>query len=400
MLNDRLVTLADYPFQRLRTLLHDVKPPMDRTEIAMHIGEPKHEPPALVGEILAAHLDGWGRYPPPAGTAELLEAIAGWLGRRYRLPDAMIDPSREILPIAGSREALFLAALAAVPRGGASGGIPAVLLPNPYYAAYYGAAVIAGAEPVLLPAVPENGYQPDLGAVDADLLKRTALVYLNSPSNPHGAVADLDQLKRAIETARAHDFVLAVDECYSEIYTGAPPPGALEACAALGGSVDHVAIFNSLSKRSSAPGLRSGFVAGDANIVAAIKVLHQYGGATIPVPIQAVSSALWSDETHVDASRDRYRDKFDVALSILDGRFGARRPKGGFLMWLDVGDGEAAAHTLLSRGAVRVLPGAYLAQTVNGINPGDRFIRVAVVHDTETVRDGMTRIVDILADGQ
>ncbi|MCZ6605022.1 MAG: aminotransferase class I/II-fold pyridoxal phosphate-dependent enzyme [Alphaproteobacteria bacterium] len=400
MLNDRLVGLADYPFDRLRTLLARVDAPTGLAPIGMHLGEPKHAPPAFLAETLASHADGWGRYPPPGGTPELIAAIGDWLARRYRLPNGMIDGSNNIVPVAGTREALFLAALAALPRvrdGARSDGRPpVVLLPNPLYAVYYGAAVLAGAEPVLLPATPENGFQPDIAQVAPEILARTGLAYVNSPSNPQGAIAGLDQLKAAIETARAHDFPIAFDECYSEIYASAPPPGGLEAARELGGSVDHVLVFHSLSKRSSAPGLRSGFVAGDADFIRIFKVLRQYGGPTLPGPAQAASAALWRDEAHVAESRSRYREKFEAALEILDGRLGAAMPGGGFFLWLDVGDGEAAAKELWAKGAVQVLPGAYFAQSSNGTNPGQRFMRVALVHETPVVRDGITRIVGIL----
>ena len=419
MLNDQLVSLADYPFDRLRTLLRGLEPPAGVAPVAMHIGEPQHAPPAFLATTLDAHKEGWGRYPPPGGTPELVTAIADWLAARYRLPEGMIDGGANIMPVAGTREALFLAALAAVSPPSAFNGArpnnkpsafngarpniktarPVVLLPNPLYAVYYGAAVMSGGDPVLLPATAANGFQPDIGAVAPEILARTQLAYINSPANPHGAIADLERLKSAVEAAREHDFMLAVDECYAEIYADDPPPGALEACRELGGGVDHVLVFHSLSKRSSAPGLRSGFVAGDADFVRAFKVLRQYGGATLPLPVQAASAALWRDEDHVIDNRARYREKFVTALAVLDGRFAAAMPGGGFFLWLEVGDGEAAARTLWERGAVKVLPGAYYAQEKGGTNPGAKFIRVALVHDTETVRDGVTRIAEILDAG-
>lgn len=396
MLNDRLVSLSDYPFDRLRALLDGVEPPAELAPIGMHIGEPKHAPPHFVAEILADNQDGWGRYPPPGGSPELIEAIKAWLCRRYDLPDGMIDGARHVVPVAGTREALFLAALAAIPRAKKHLAKPVVLLPNPFYAVYYGAAVLAGAEPVLLPATPENGFQPDLATVDPAILDRTGIAYVNSPSNPQGAVAPPEKIRAAIDVARAHDFVIAFDECYSEIYVGDPPSGGLAACAALGGALDHVLVFHSLSKRSSAPGLRSGFVAGDGDFIRAFKTLRQYGGATVPVPIQAASAALWSDEAHVVENRQRYRGKFAAALEILDGQLGASQPGGGFFLWLDVGDGEAAARKLWADGAVRVLPGRYYAQDTQSGNPGANFIRIAIVHDIDTVRDGIGRIAEIL----
>jgi succinyldiaminopimelate transaminase len=401
LLNDRLVSLNDYPFDRLRALLAGIDPPADRAPIGMQIGEPQHAPPPFVSQILDDNRQGWGRYPPPNGSADLAEAIKGWLDRRFDLPAGLIDGTAHIQPVAGTREALFLAALAALPSQTSSGERPAVLMPNPHYAVYYGAAVLAGAEPVLLPATPENGFQPDISGVDPTILRRTGFAFINSPSNPQGAVATSEKIEAAIRTARAYGFLVAFDECYSEIYVGDPPPGALTVCARLadesgGASVDHVLVFHSLSKRSSAPGLRSGFVAGDGDFIRAFRVLRQYGGPTLPGPIQAVSAALWRDEAHVEENRARYRDKFDGALEILDGRFGAQRPGGGFFLWLDVGDGEAAAKSLWEKAGVRVLPGRYFAQDDGASNPGDPFVRVAIVHDTDTVRDGIGRIAEFM----
>ncbi len=394
MYNQRLDRLTDYPFQRLRALLQDVAPASDRSPISLHIGEPHHTPPAFVSTILSEHAAGWGRYPPINGTSDLRVAIAEWLVRRYTLPAAMIDPDRHVQPVAGSREALFMAALAAVPSDGHEQ--PAVLLPNPMYQAYMGAAVMAGAEPILVPANRDNGFQPDFAALPADLMRRTALVFVNSPSNPQGSIASRDRLRALVALARDYDFTLAVDECYGEIYTAAPPPGALEACADMGGGLENVLVFNSLSKRSSVPGLRSGFVAGDAKLIEVFRRLRNYGGATIPLPIMAASAALWRDEEHVAASRSLYSQKFDTALALLDGRWEATRPGGAFFLWLDVGDGEQAAKRLWADTAVRVLPGAYLANPTPDGNPGAPYIRLALVDDQQTTRAAFERIVETL----
>jgi N-succinyldiaminopimelate aminotransferase len=395
MINPRLEALADYPFDRLRTLLQDVTPPSGLTPFTLSVGEPRHAPPPLVAEVIAACRDEWGRYPPVDGTPAFRAAVAAWLRRRFALPDAAIDPDTQILPVAGTREALFLTALL-VMHERKPGRTPVVVMPNPFYQVYFGAAVMAGAEPVLLPADPDHGFLPDPGALAPDVLARTVLMYLCSPANPQGAVAPLSLLCSAVDLARAHGFVLAVDECYSEIYDDAPPPGVLAACAALGDGAANVLTFHSLSKRSSAPGLRSGFVAGDPRLIAAFRRLRSYAGATLPLPVLAASTALWQDETHVATSRAAYRRKFDRAAAVLAGRFGFYRPAGGFFLWLDVGDGEEAARALWRLGAIRALPGAYLARSQADGNPGSRYLRVALVDDEAATEQALRRLGSIL----
>jgi aspartate/methionine/tyrosine aminotransferase len=283
-----------------------------------------------------------------------------------------------------------------VPRRKA-GGRPVVLVPNPYYLVYNGAATMAGAEAVFLDATRENGFMPDLAAIPREVLDRTALFYLCSPANPQGTIASLDYLKGAIQLARAHDFVLAVDECYAEIYDRVPPSGALEACAALGQGFDQVVVFHSLSKRSSAAGLRSGFVAGDPRLIGHFRHLRDYGGCQVPLPIQAAATALWRDEAHVEDNRARYRKKFDIAEAAIGGRFGFYRPAGGFFLWLDVGDGEAATLRLWRDAAIRVLPGGYTARASAGRdNPGKSYIRLAIVHDEATLETAFARIGRVL----
>jgi N-succinyldiaminopimelate aminotransferase len=308
----------------------------------------------------------------------------------------MIQPDANIVPVSGTREALFLVALAAVPERKA-GARPIVLMPNPFYQVYLGAAVLAGAEPVFLPATKETGFLPDLAAVSQDVLDRTAMLYYCSPANPQGMCAGLETLKNLVRLARTYDFLLVSDECYSEIYHRDPPPGAAEACAALGGGLANVAILNSLSKRSSAPGLRSGFVAGEAPFIRKFTRLRDYGAVAPPLPLVAAATALWSEESHVEANRALYRRKFDVAENILGNRFGFYRPPGGFYLWLDVGDGEAAARTLWRDAGVRVVPGAYFARPdADGRNPGAAYIRCALVQDVETTRQALERLAGAL----
>jgi aspartate/methionine/tyrosine aminotransferase len=356
----------------------------------------------MVAEILARHADGWGRYPPVAGTPEFRAAAAGWLTRRYSLPAGAVDADRAILPVQGTREGLFqIATVAAAHTGRANA---AVLFPNTSYATYAAAGHLAGAETVPLSTRREDGFLPYLDQLDPDLLDRTALLYLCSPSNPEGAVADLDYLKTAIGLARRHGFVLAVDECYAEIWDKAPPPGTLEAAVALGADGDdpfaNIVVFHSLSKRSNAAGLRSGFIAGDRKIVAMMQRLRTYAAGAPALPILAASAALWSDEAHAAAIRDGYRARLDMAERALNGGTGFYRPAGGFFLWLEVGNGEEAAVRLWRDAAIRVLPGAYLGRPgADGRNPGDRFIRVALVHDDDILRPTLARMAELLPMG-
>jgi aspartate/methionine/tyrosine aminotransferase len=397
MINTCLETLTDYPFGRLAALLDGVAPPPGVSPVALSVGEPQHAPPPMIAEVLARESGSWNRYPPIAGTERLREAARGWLGRRYGLPGDFLDPG-SILPLSGTREGLFLTALLAMP-GRDGGGTPAVLLPNPFYACYEGAAVMAGAEPVFLDATAATGFLPDLDALDDALLRRTRLFYLCSPANPQGVAADRAYLARAIALARRYGFILAVDECYAEIYDAEPPCGVLEVAAGMdGGALDNLMVFHSLSKRSSAAGLRSGFVAGDPALIRAFQRLRSYSAASMPVPIQEASAALWDDDAHAAENRARYRAKIDAAERALDGRFGFYRPPGGFFLWLNVGDGEAAARALWARAGLKVLPGAYITRAGEGRpNPGAPYVRVALVHETDIVAEALGRFAEILA---
>lgn len=396
MLNPLINRLTDYPFDRLRALLDGIAPPSGVRPLILSVGEPRHPPPEVVAETLARHAGDWGRYPPVDGTPEFRRAVAGWLRRRFLLPDELVDPDRHILPVAGTREALFLIGQVAVPAE-QDGRPPLVLMPNPFYQVYFAAAVFARAEPAFLTATRDTGFLPDLAAIAPATLARTAMLYLCSPANPQGAVASASLLQRAVALARAYDFLLCVDECYADIWDRRPPPGALAACAALGGSLDNVVVFHSLSKRSSVPGLRSGFVAGDARIIAAFRRLRSFGGAALPLPIVAASAALWDDDVHAAANVDLYRAKLDLAERLLAGQFGFARPPGGFFLWLDVGDGEAAARALWAEAALRVLPGAYLAKDcADGSNPGRAFIRVALVDDLDATEDALRKLLNVL----
>jgi aspartate/methionine/tyrosine aminotransferase len=333
------------------------------------------------------------------GTPEFRGAAAAWLTRRFGLPPDALDPDRHILPLAGTKEGLYLLPSIVVPAD-RPGPVPAVLMPDPVYAVYYGAAVMAGAEPVLLPTTSATGFLPDLEALTPDLLARTALLYLCTPANPQGAIADLDYLRRAIRLARAHDFLLVVDECYSELWDKAAPPGALEAAWAEDGSFQNLVVLHSLSKRSSAPGLRSGFVAGDPELLARTLRLRAYGSPVQPLPLMAAATALWQDETHVETNRALYRAKFDLAQRRLGNRFGFYRPAGGFFLWLEVGDGKAACRRLWREAGIKVLPGGYLSAGTHAAgNPGAPFIRVALVDEIGMVDRALERLVEVLDDG-
>lgn len=385
MLNPRLDLLSEYPFQRLAALLEGVSPGAD--PLVMSIGEPQHPVPALVAEVLTAHAAGWGKYPPIAGTPELRAAVAAWATRRYGLPAGMLDPETMVIPASGTREALYMINQVIVDERRAPA--PLALMPNPFYQVYLGGALMAGAEPLLVDASATTGHLPDYAALPAEVWERAAVVTLCSPANPQGAVASLEEWKALITLARRHDVVVLADECYSEIYADTPPPGALEACAALGGSVDNVLVFNSLSKRSSVPGLRSGFVAGDPRLIDRFRRLRAYAAAGMPFPVQAASAALWSDETHAQENRRLYQEKVADAAAIL----GIEAPAGGFFLWLPVPDGEAFTRRLWAEEGVKVLPGAYLARSAaDGSNVGAGTVRVALVHDRATTARALERI--------
>ncbi len=399
-----LAALADgtilSPFSRLRTLLEGVEPghakPIDLT-----LGEPRETMPPFVAAKIAEAEALFAKYPPIRGSDELRNAIADWIGRRFDL-SGKIDPAREILPCNGSREGLFYAAFPAVgrKRGGAR---PAVLMCNPFYQAYLGGALASGAEPVFLDATAETGHLPDLAALEknAELLARTAALYLCSPANPQGAVADEAYIGKALALARQYDFMLFFDECYSEIYSGAPPVGGLQVAAKTPEMYRNLVVFNSLSKRSNLPGLRSGFAAGDPEFMATLFEVRNLVGPQMPGPTQHASAAVWSEEQHVTANRLAYSRKYDVADAVLGTRFGYARPAGGFFLWLDmsqIGDGTHAALTLWKRFGVKVIPGAYLAQTgPDGTNPGANYIRVALVHEEGTIREALERLVHVSA---
>jgi aspartate/methionine/tyrosine aminotransferase len=382
------------PFARLADLLAPHKP--GRPLINLSLGEPQHAVPDFVGPVLARHIGEFGRYPIARGIAPFREAAAAWATRRFGLPRAL-DPETEVLALNGSREGLFFAAIAAARAASPRKGAPAILMPNPFYPAYAAGARAAGCEAVFLPTVRDNGFLPDLDALDAETLERTVAFYLASPANPQGAVATPAYFDRVKQLADRHGFIVLSDECYSEIYTREAPGSLL---AAAGPDFANVVAFQSLSKRSNLPGLRVGFVAGDRQFLARFHELRNVAAPQVPVPLQHVAIAAYGDEAHVDENRRLYRIKFDLADQILGNRFGYQRPAGGFCIWLDVsayGGDEAATVTLFRDGGVRVIPGSYLARPqADGSNPGAGYIRVAMVQDSDTTAEALRRMVDVL----
>ena len=378
-MNHALSHLQPYPFEKLRALLAGAQPPAGKAPIALSIGEPKHASPAFVTQALANNLDQLSVYPTTAGLPALREAIAQWCGQRFGVPEGWLDAARHVLPVNGTREALFAFVQAVAERD--RNGL--IVSPNPFYQIYEGAAILAGVQPYYLPCLQAHGFNPDFAAVPAEVWARCQVLFLCSPGNPTGALIPLDTLKALIALADEHDFIIAADECYSELYfdEDAPPPGLLSACAALGRSdFKRCVVFHSLSKRSNLPGLRSGFVAGDADILKAFLLYRTYHGCAMPIPTQLASIAAWQDETHVRANRDLYREKFDAVLDILGPVLDVQRPDGGFYLWagLPMSD-EAFCRELFCEQHVTVVPGSYLSREVDGVNPGANRVRLALV---------------------
>lgn len=398
-MNPGFARLAAYPFERLAVLKQGLAPPAALSHIPLSIGEPKHAPPAFVIETLRAHLDELGSYPATRGLPELREAGARWLARRFALPEGSVDAQSQVLPVAGTREALFAFVQAVVDARGA-GSAPLVAMPNPGYQVYEGAALLAGAEPYYLDTTAANGFLPDLAAVPEAVWQRCQLLFLCSPANPVGAVMGIDYLQQALALAERHDFIIAADECYADLFDdeASPPPSLLTAAAAMGnGALRRCMSFHSLSKRSSLPGLRSGLVAGDAALIAPFLLYRTYHGCAMPLPTQRASIAAWNDDAHVAANRALYRRKFDAVLPILAPVIDAPRPAGGFYLWLPVGgDDEAFTAGLFASQHVTVVPGSYLARASASGNPGAGYVRVSLVATEEECVQAAQRIREFI----
>jgi N-succinyldiaminopimelate aminotransferase len=391
-MNDALNNLQPYPFEKLRALLAGAQPPAEKKAIALSIGEPKHRSPDFVAKALSDNLDQLAVYPTTLGIPALRESIAAWCERRFNVPAGWLDAARHVLPVNGTREALFAFTQTVVQRN--DDGL--VVSPNPFYQIYEGAALLAGAKPHYLPCLEENGFNPDFDAVSADVWQRCQILFLCSPGNPTGALIPQATLQKLIKLADQYDFVIAADECYSELYfdEANPPAGLLSACAAMGRSdFARCVVFHSLSKRSNLPGLRSGFVAGDAAILKSFLLYRTYHGCAMPVQTQLASVAAWNDEAHVRANRDLYREKYDAVLDILQPVMDVQRPDGGFYLWAKTPMDDAQfTRELFAEEHVTVVPGSYLSREVEGFNPGAGRVRMALVAPLAECVEAATRI--------
>jgi len=393
-MNSRLAGLQPYPFQKLAKLLEGITPPTDKAPIRLSIGEPQHAAPAFVLEALTKNLSGLSNYPVTKGSLALRQGIARWANRRFKLDRALLDPEHHILPVAGTREALFSIAQAVIDARGAE--TPIVISPNPFYQIYEGAALLAGAQPYLLNTVEANDYRMDFESVPREVWQRTQLVYLCSPGNPTGAVLSMEDFEEIIVLSQRYGFVIASDECYSELYfdEAQPPIGLLEAAHELGvADYKNCLVFHSLSKRSNLPGLRSGFVAGDAALLEQYHQYRTYQGCALPPPTQAASLVAWNDEAHVRSNRDQYRAKFDAVLEILTPVLDVKKPAAGFYLWPRTpNDEQTFTRDLYAHTNVLVVPGSYLSREAHGLNPGSNRVRMALVASLDECVEGAKRI--------
>ena len=387
-MNARLSQLQPYPFEKLRVLLAGLTPA--GTPIPLSIGEPQHPTPSVIRDALTAHLDGLSVYPSTAGSDRLRDTIAAWFQRRYHL--TKLDPRTQVLPVNGTREALFAFGQAVVDP---SRPQPAVVSPNPFYQIYEGAALLAGAEPLFLNQTADCNFALDLDSLSAEQWARTQLLYVCSPANPSGRVLTLEEWRALFERSDRYGFVIASDECYSEIYDREPPLGALEAAHRLGrDGFPNLVVFNSLSKRSNAPGLRSGAVAGDAQLLKRFLLYRTYHGCGMSLTVQHASMAAWMDEGHVEDNRRQYREKFEALVPLLKPVLRVEKPDAGFYLWAEVpgGDDERCARELFAATHVTVLPGQYLARDAHGTNPGRGYVRMALVPSLADCLEAATRI--------
>ncbi|MCP4490513.1 MAG: succinyldiaminopimelate transaminase [Gammaproteobacteria bacterium] len=395
-MNKDLSLLHPYPFERLAALKKDLSAPVQLAHIALSIGEPQHPAPHFVVESLIAHLHQLSNYPSSKGQVALREAIANWLSRRFSI--AQIDAETQVLPVSGTREALFAIAQSVIDR---SISQPLVMMPNPFYQIYEGAALLAGAQPLYMNCTPDNTNLPDLDAISSQQWSQCQLIYICSPGNPTGAVMPTSYLERLITLAQQFDFVIASDECYSEIYfdEDQPPPGLLGVAADMGlDNFNNCLAFHSLSKRSNLPGLRSGFVAGDARVLQQFLLYRTYHGCAMPPATQSASIAAWNDEQHVIKNRNRYREKFDRVLQILSATLAPEKPQAGFYLWptTPIIDTEFAAQLYATQN-VTVLPGQFLSRKTTAGNPGMSKVRMALVAPLSACVDAANRINQLLS---
>ncbi len=391
-MNPDLQKLFPYPFERLAKLIEGITPPQHLRHIPMSIGEPKHAPPEFVLRALREHLDGLGAYPMAKGLSDLRQAIARWLIRRFELNSERIDPERHVVPVSGTREGLFAFAQAVVNRS----TDPLVLMPNPFYQIYEGATFLAGAQPYFMDTLEENGYLPDLDAVPEAVWKRCQLLYICTPGNPTGAVMDSSYLRLVVELADRYDFIVASDECYAEIFLDEahPPASLLQACEEMGRyDFRRCVVFHSLSKRSNLPGLRSGFVAGDAEILKQFLLYRTYHGCAVPVPVQMASIFAWDDDRHVRDNRRIYQDKFASAMEILAPVLDVKPPAAAFYLWPRTPiDDERFTRELFARQDVTILPGSYIARHSPSGDPGKNRARISLVASVQECAEAARRI--------
>ena len=392
-MNPDLNKLHPYPFQKIAKLKEGITPPADLSMIALSIGEPKHKTPEIILQAMSDNLSGLASYPSTKGSSELRQAIADWLIQRFNLPSNSMDAERHIIPVNGTREALFAFAQAVIDHSKPSAKI---LMPNPFYQIYEGAAFLAGAEPVYLPCTEETSFVPDFDAVSATTWGDCQLIYLCSPGNPTGAVVNRKDMTKLLNLAEKHDFIIASDECYSELYFDEeqPPIGLLDIAAQMGNTeYKRCVVFHSLSKRSNAPGLRSGFVAGDDKILEKFLLYRTYHGCAMPPVTQVASAVAWQDEEHVKLNRDLYREKFSTVLDILQPILNVQQPKASFYLWAETPiDDESFTRELYAQQHVNVVPGSYLSREVNSLNPGSNRIRMALVAQLDECIESAERI--------
>lgn len=383
---ERFSNLPEYAFPRLRALLDHH--PAGGDVVHMTIGEPKHKFPDFISKTITKYASGFNNYPPNEGAPELRRAISNWIERRYKVK---MNPETQVFPLNGTREGLFNACLALCPEQ-KNGKKPNILIPNPFYQVYAVATLTVNATPVFVSATRETGFLPDFTSLGSDILNQTSIIYICSPSNPQGAVAEKTYWRDLITLAEDYDIRIFADECYSEIYRDTPPPGILEIMNEMGADPERVLAFHSLSKRSNLPGLRSGFAAGGPKTIAELKKLRSYSGAPLPLPLQMAAARAWEDEAHVVENRAMYRKKYDIADQILGDINGFFSPAAGFFLWLPVEDGESAALKLWQMTGVRVLPGAYLARPTKIDDPATGYIRAALVAPEEEITRGLQAI--------
>ncbi len=387
---ERFSNLPEYAFPRLRALLDHHQPGGE--VVHMTIGEPKHDFPSWVTDVIMENAAGFQGYPPNEGSPELRAAITGWINRRYGVS---MDADANVMALNGTREGLYNAAMALCPEK-KNGQQPIILCPNPFYQVYMVASISVGAQPYFVPATAATGHLPDYAGLPEEILNRTAVAYICSPANPQGAVASRDYWVELIQLAEKYDFRIFADECYSEIYRDAAPVGALTVAQELGADPERVTLFNSLSKRSNLAGLRSGLIAGGPETISRVKLLRSYAGAPLPAPLQAAAAKVWADEAHVQENRALYQEKYAVADEVFAGVQGYMPPEAGFFLWLPVENGEETALKLWQETGVRVLPGAYLSQGDPGQNPGEQFIRVAMVAPKTEMKRGLITLRDCI----